>query len=423
MTKPKGIKKAVATLQVRKNRGRKGCTYYAYWVNPITRKRERASLGVSEKRLAEKEVRNRYQPHCDRLNAVAMGELPASALQGAALLVDLVRDYHTYLIEVKKAKSIYAANAKRERLLYMFDAIQTETLADLEETGFKAKFKKLVRDLPAMKSIKSAAVDSHITDAKSFGTWLIEEELLSVNPFAFQKKTFKRGDESFVRSALSTVEINLILSSVVPHYEATSKFTPGTKRFEKGLKQAQRRQRMLVVYSEASFRHAELKNIEWRDIDKDSQRVVIRGEINKSGKDQYIQLTPVAFQALEEERKVQIQKQQSFVQPTDRIFPCEFRITQTLKKLAFSLGLCNEKGIRPDNTTIDLHGLGRTSFATNRMDEGTAVPHVATMMRHASPTTTLKHYNKLDLDDAVRADPRFKSAETVSSPGVTRKSS
>lgn len=275
---------------------------------------------------------------------------------------------------------------KRTQLKRLIEHTGAVRLDDLEPNNAG----KFLQDLKR-KGLSARTVNHHRTTAIAFLYWCVTKDRLGSNPLG--GKVMKLLDEDLdkrrVRRALSEDELAWLLSTAPPHRS--------------------------IVYRVAywtGLRRRELRVILVRDFDLERRVVHVRAKVSKAKRDDWIALRAELAETLAQRPLVN-------ASPTDRMF-------LTLPSIRTFHADC-ERARRawidaaPDNAErerregsdflkrfdaagrqVDLHGMRKT-LNTHLARNNVALEVRQSIMRHADPKTTIKHYTDLRLDDNTSA--------------------
>ena len=216
----------------------------------------------------------------------------------------------------------------------------------------------------------------YLSSLNGFLSWLIGNEFLQENPISNLRRIPVRGRQSFKRRAFSDQELNALLNS-----------TDEWKRDA------------YVVAVTTGLRRNEIEQLEVGDLDKENERLLLRGEITKNGVTQYIKLHVDAYSVL---RKCSDGKE-----PEEKLLrvPHIDTFKEDLKKA----------GIEYQNARkerADFHSL-RHTFCTRLARTGIAPQVAKELMRHSDMKTTTQIYTdvgQLGVDSMVSKVPSLMTA-------------
>ncbi len=207
--------------------------------------------------------------------------------------------------------------------------------------------------------------------------FLIARDRLEKNPVSRIEKRNEAADRRLVRRPFTEDELRALLAVA-------------TTRQNKGAPRWSQRGVVYLLAVHTALRRSELRALTWGDVDLDAATLRVRAAVAKSRKEATIHLHPEAVEALRAFRALVA----GAVLPMVRVFA-----TMPGAK-TFNRDLQRAKIPKEDaqGRVVDLHAL-RMTAATELCSRST--PAVAQRaLRHASSTTTLRHYVSIE-DSAV----------------------
>ena len=170
---------------------------------------------------------------------------------------------------------------------------------------------------------------------------------------------------------LSTTKVTYKLPDILSAQEV--------ERIIKGVSNIKHRTLLMVIYG-AGLRVSEAVNLRMNDIDRDRMTLHIR--CAKGGKDRYVILSPVVYQALRAYWKACRFKEYVFPSKSNPNKPLSTqRAAQVFKSAKKEAGITKAGGI---------HGL-RHAFATHLLESGADIFAIKTLLGHASIQSTVRY--------------------------------
>lgn len=155
--------------------------------------------------------------------------------------------------------------------------------------------------------------------------------------------------------------------------------TQEVQRILKAVSHIKDRTLLMVIYS-AGLRVSEAVKLRVKDIDKDRMTLHIR--CAKGGKDRYVILSPVVYQALRDYWKV--------CKFTDHVFPSPHHANKPLSTHRASQIFKTAKAQAGVTKSGGIHGL-RHAFATHLLESGADLFAIKTLLGHASIQSTVRY--------------------------------
>ena len=216
---------------------------------------------------------------------------------------------------------------------------------------------------------KSArSVNIKLEAMRAFLRWSVQHGRLDRDPLRVLKKRNEVTDRRLIHRVLTEVETNALLAVA---REAESDGSRGRWLWY-----------ALPLY--AGLRRGDLVRLVWDDVDLSAGTVIFRG-----GKARHrVDCLPLRRELQDELVRVK----PANVLPSARVFPRPVS-NATRQKDYGRAGIV----LRNEHGTADLHSL-RATFATRLAARGTAPAVLQRLMRHSTPTLTMKYYVHLEVE-------------------------
>ncbi|MDF7809624.1 site-specific integrase, partial [Pontiellaceae bacterium B12219] len=234
-------------------------------------------------------------------------------------------------------------------------------------------------------SIKT--LNEYYSRLNSFVSWLYENGNLSSNPVSKIKRIPLRGRTTFKRRSLTETEIKNLLDAA-----------------------PEDRKQVYIFALSTGLRRKEISNLEAADFDKETNTLLLRGELTKNGLSQKLMLHREPFEILSHVTKGK--------EPTEKIFhvPHIDTFKSDLKKAGIEI-------FNSRREKVDFHAL-RHTFCT-RLGRAGISPQIAkSLMRHSDMSTTQNYTDSgnigiveaLNMVPAVATNTATKGGQTATKP-------
>lgn len=341
-----------------------------------------------------------------------------------------------YLKSCARIESKRHVACKRLHIHRLLDASTWRSLDELEARTAELVLAAL---LDEGKSPRTA--NTHRASWIAWGRWLVEQSLISSNPFAKLKRFDEAKDTRRRRRALTQREIErlLLAAELRPLAEYGRRTNPGRPqgsrkgwskeqleysllqdvcvRAEQALSESpafirklrergRLRRACYLCMLLTGMRRGEVVALRWCDIDEAEQVVRLSAAITKAGRDEEIPLHPQALQTLRAIRPPN-------ARPGDRIFP----VVPGIRQFDLDLQAAGIEKRDARDLVVDIHAL-RTTTGTMLARAGVPPAVTQRILRHADMATTLKHYTALNRRDQVEALARLEIPDPPSPPAA-----
>jgi len=324
--------------------------------------------GITDKAVAESELRRVLDLEQRRAAGMENAFIEAASTPVRLVLARYIR----HLRGLRRSR--VHIRKSLARIKWLVEHAEIERLAHLQSDKIATGL-----DTLAGKDLAPKTINDYRAAVFGFCRWLVEvAKLLESNPVAPVPARQRRGDVRKVRRALRPDEARTLLG-VAP-----------------------KRAMFYRVQMLSGLRVGELRALQWRDVDLDSDRpaIIPRAETTKSKRSDPIPLQTELADALRQMRP-------AFAQPTDRIF----RTVPTLTTFKADLARAGIPVADDQGRTLDRHAL-RTTFVTWLSSEAKADLRTAQRLaRHTDPRLTLGSYTDVRLLDHHGAINRLPSLD------------
>jgi integrase len=267
---------------------------------------------------------------------------------------------------------------KRTQLERLVASIGAHRLTDLEPIRVEQHLQALAKGGRTARKqttpdpgLSARSVNQHRATAVAFAEWCVETGRLPTNPLKIVPKMDERKDRRRVRRACTSEELSRLLDHCGP------------------------RRSVYLIAVLTGLRRNELRGIEWRDVDLEAGRLVVRVGVGKAAREDTIPLHP---QAVEEFRRIRPPMATARVRVFATI-PRDKTVRADLRRAG--VAIADDAG-----RVVDFHAL-RTTFATMLALRGASPQEAMRLMRHSDMRTTMKHYTVLRLKDQAAAVERL----------------
>lgn len=358
----------MATLFKRKSTGSWWIAYFDHkgrrrYVSSRTTDKATAKQGAAE--LAKKVARHRL--------GIVNADDERLAAHGRTPLHDHASDYLRHL-ELRERSRRHVLDVRRI-VGKLEDLLGVARLGEVTS----GTIERYLETLKA-RGCGSRTLNLHQVLIGGFLAWCVRTGRLAANPCRTLPKQDEQRDRRYVRRPLTDDEIDGLLK--------VADGRGGTRRAFY----------LCALY--LGLRRSELKRLRWSALDLDAGTCTI-----SDGKAHRTDVLPIVAELLDELRRIR----PALAHPATKVFdpaPKDAERRRDFEEAKLVPSLVNAKGERLKRDTslpvVDLHSL-RSSLAV-RLAKQNVPPMVAQrLMRHASVTTTTRHYVKLQLVDLAAA--------------------
>jgi integrase len=345
------------------------------WTDESGARRERSS-GTTDRRLADRmgmEIE-------DRVARIRSGLLDPREEERARHerrpIAEHVGDWARYLA----AKDVTADHARKfeRELRRVLTIARVERLSDLSSSAVQVALGELVR-----RGLSLATVNQHITAARSFARWLVQDRRVLADPLPNLSRYNADADPRRERRVLSSDEILRVIDAA--ERGPVRRSVPGIDRAM-----------LYRIAAGTGLRAAEIESLrrESFDLDAATPTITAAAAATKNGE--------AVVQPIRRDLADALRPWLATKMPGAPLVPGRRRLSKrTADMLRADL---EAAGIpyKTDEGYADFHAL-RAVLGTELARAGVAHEVTRRLMRHSDIRTTLKHYTKLRLDDLTGA--------------------
>jgi integrase len=390
-----------------------------YWqIRYIDRNGREKSISskLTDKRAAKRDAEALEQ----RERRIRQGLISPAEVEAAQAASVHVRDHIAEFIEEDHRRGLAARRIqlKRSHLERFIEAEGISSIGQVDGDAIKRHMRRLVehgmpldRDGRSVRlreqgtesgepmprrQLSPASANEFRTTAMRFLNWLVETRRLAIHPCPGRAvpKMNAELDRRRRRAAMTPDQVERLLKVADRHG----------------------RGEVYRVALLTGLRRNELQSLRWNEVrlDDETPSIQLRAEATKAKRMDAIPLHPVAAEVLASIR-------QTGFEPKGPVFSTVPSV-QVLYRDLEEAGIQERDGRRAvpsaSGETIDFHSF-RMTLATMLANEGVNALHLKRIMRHASITTTDRHYAGMNLADLSRAFAAPRSVYTkVSTPSA-----
>jgi len=349
--------------------------YQMQWRDPITRRKKTKSSGV------ERTGKKRELREAERKAGILQKELCEGTYKHRNKITwaEFRERY-----EAEELSGLTDGTFKKVGTVFskVEEVLKPSRLSELNKAAIGKLKASMRRD-----ELAEATIDGNLAHLRSALAWAVEQEMLTSLPFSKRRKKAKSSSVAKGR-ALSLEEFELMTLSVGKVIPDESR-QPEWKRYLEGLWLS-------------GLRLAESLDLYWGELGKlrvcfDGKHpmLIIPGELQKSGRDEILPITPDFAEFLTKTPKSQ--RRGRVFKPLGRHgkVPCHYRVSEIVGDFGQMAGI--KVSVKKGKTKFaSAHDL-RRSFG-ERWAHKVPSQVLQKIMRHSSITTTLKYYASVDAE-------------------------